>query len=171
MKKNKQFISGCLFIALLFGIRVAAQNIKIEPINFSKVTITDSFWLPKMEKVATKTLDACIYQTEQKTGRIRNFEKVARNKGEAHEGVFYDDSDVYKALEAIAYAIKTNKNAKLEAKADEWIDKIAAAQLSDGYLNTYGSAKSDGKGGSEIRQLPYCAIKRAYLRCKLTQLV
>jgi len=56
--------------------------------------------------VATKTLEACIYQTEFKTGRIRNFEKAARNKGEKHEGVFYDDSDVFKAIEAMAYSIK-----------------------------------------------------------------
>lgn len=33
---------------------------------------TDSFWRPKMDKVSTVTLDACIYQTEVKTARIRN---------------------------------------------------------------------------------------------------
>lgn len=116
-----------------------AQNspIKIEPVNFSKVNVTDAFWKPKMDLVATKTLAACIYQTEEKTGRIRNFEKVARGKGEKHEGIFYDDSDVFKAIEAMSYSIKTNKDPKLEAKADEWIEKIAAAQLPDGYLNTY----------------------------------
>ena len=43
---------------------------------------------------------------------------------------------MYKALEAIAYSLKTNPNKTLEAKADEWIDKIAAAQQPDGYLNT-----------------------------------
>jgi len=37
----------------------------------------------------------------------------------------------------MAYAIKTNKSHELMAKADEWIDKIAAAQQPDGYLNTY----------------------------------
>lgn len=126
-----------------FGILVSLQlraqdtHVKIEPVNFSKVVVTDAFWKPKMDLVATKTLAACIYQTEEKTGRIRNFEKVARNKGEKHEGIFYDDSDVYKAIEAMAYSIKTNKNKDLEAKADEWIDKIASAQLQDGYLNTF----------------------------------
>ena len=87
--------------------------------------------------MATVTLKACIYQTEVKTPRIRNFEKVARNKGEKFEGIYYDDSDVYKALEAMAYSLKTHPDAALEAKADEWIDKVAAAQLPDGYLNTY----------------------------------
>ncbi len=110
---------------------------KFEFVNFSKVNITDNFWKPKIDKVATVTLKACIYQTEVKTPRIRNFEKVARNKGEKFEGLYYDDSDVYKALEAMSYALKTHPDAALEAKADEWIDKVAAAQLPDGYLDTY----------------------------------
>ncbi len=110
---------------------------KFEFINFSKVNITDNFWKPKIDKVATVTMKACIYQTEVKTPRIRNFEKVARNKGEKFEGIYYDDSDVYKALEAMSYALKTRPDSALEAKADAWIDKIAAAQLPDGYLNTY----------------------------------
>jgi DUF1680 family protein len=79
----------------------------------------------------------CIDQTEVKTARIRNFEKVAAKKGEKHEGIYYDDSDVYKALEAMAYSLKNHPDAQLEKKADEWIGKIAAAQLPDGYLNTY----------------------------------
>ena len=71
---------------------------KFEFVNFSQVNITDNFWKPKIDKVATVTMKACIYQTEIKTPRIRNFEKVARNKGEKFEGLYYDDSDVYKAL-------------------------------------------------------------------------
>lgn len=110
---------------------------KIEAINFSKVTITDNFWKPRIDKVALVTIPVCIDQTAVKTPRIRNFEKVARKKGEKHEGIFYDDSDVYKALEAIAYSLKNFPDKKTAQTAEEWIDKIAAAQLSDGYLNTY----------------------------------
>ena len=109
---------------------------KCEFVNFSQVNITDNFWKPKIDKVATVTLPACIYQTEIKTPRIRNFEKVARNKGEQHEGIFYDDSDVFKALEAMSYSLKTHPSTEMEKKCDEWIDKIAAAQQPDGYLNT-----------------------------------
>ncbi len=114
---------------------------KIEPVNFSQVTITDEFWKPKIDKVATTTLAACIYQTEVATARIKNFEKVARNKGEQHEGIFYDDSDVFKALEAMAYSLKTHPNQDMEKKCDEWIDKIASAQQPDGYLNTWYTLK------------------------------
>ncbi len=124
-----------LFLLLLTSLSAFSQ--RMEPVSFSQVNINDSFWKPAMDKVATTTIQACIFQTETKTPRIRNFEKVARKKNEKHEGIFYDDSDVFKALEAIAYSLKNHPDAALEAKADEWIDKIAAAQLDDGYLNTY----------------------------------
>jgi len=120
---------------------VGAQGLspirQFSPVSFAQVRVTDGFWKPAMDKVTSVTLPACILQTEVKTPRIRNFEKVARHQGEKHEGIFYDDSDVYKALEAIAYSLKNNPDAKLEKKADEWIDKIAAAQLPDGYLGTW----------------------------------
>jgi DUF1680 family protein len=115
-----------------------AQSLKkIEAVNFSQVDINDKFWKPRIEKVSMVTIPVCIDQTEVKTARIRNFEKVARKTGEKHEGIYYDDSDVFKALEAIAYSLKNHPDKTLEKKADEWIDKIAAAQLPDGYLNTY----------------------------------
>ena len=130
-----------LYILIVLGISITGYSQtsleKFEFVNFSKVNITDNFWKPKIDKVATVTMQACIYQTEVKTPRIRNFEKVARNDGEKFEGLYYDDSDVYKALEAMAYSLKTHPDSALEAKADAWIDKIAAAQLPDGYLDTY----------------------------------
>ena len=130
----------------------------IQPINYSDVKISDSFWLSKMEKVATTTLQACILYTEQYSGRIRNFEKAARHQGERHEGIFYDDSDVYKAIEAMAYSLKTHPDVALERKADEWIAKIAAAQQPDGYLNTYFTLTGlEGRWTDMSMHEDYCA--------------
>lgn len=125
--------AGLLFSASLWA---QSPSQKIYPINFSKVAIEDNFWSPQLEKVANATIDACVTYTEDKTGRIRNFEKVAQGSGK-HEGIYYDDSDVYKAIEAIAYSLKNYPDKELEANTDVWIDKIAAAQQPDGYLNTY----------------------------------
>jgi DUF1680 family protein len=149
---------------LLFLPPVAAQQGarspigKFEPVSFSRVTIADEFWKPKLKKVATATLGACIYQTEVKTPRIRNYEKVVRAKGEKHEGIYYDDSDVYKALEAMAYSIATEKDTTLEATADRWIDVIAAAQRPDGYLFTFYQLGDINQRWTEIgKHEDYCA--------------
>lgn len=109
---------------------------KISQVDFSNVKIEDSFWTPRIEKHKTSTLPVCIDQIENKTGRMKNFENAAKGCGK-HSGIFFDDSDVYKALEGIAYSLINNPDTILEKKADEWIDKIAAAQQPDGYINTY----------------------------------
>jgi hypothetical protein len=63
-------------LVIVLPLALSAQIKSIEPVSFSEVTITDNFWKPRIEQVATTTLDACIYQTEVKTARIRNFEIV-----------------------------------------------------------------------------------------------
>ena len=45
--------------------------------------------------------------------------------------------DVYKVVEGIAYVLAEKRDAHLENRTDAIIDKIAAAQRPDGYLNTY----------------------------------
>jgi DUF1680 family protein len=142
-------IGSCCFLGMETTM-AQTDNKALTPVNFSKVNITDAFWKPKIDLVATKTLEACIYQTEVKTARIKNFEKVARNQGEKHEGIFYDDSDVFKALEAMAYSLRTHPSATLERKCDEWIDKIAAAQQTDGYLNTFYTLTGPDKRYSDM---------------------
>lgn len=129
-----------ILFALLgtFGFAITGHSQEhLHGASFSSLTITDNFWKPRLQTIATKTLDACIAQTEIKTPRIRNFEKIVNKTGERHEGIYYDDSDVYKAIEAIAYSLNNFPDKKLEVTADRWIDVIAKAQLPDGYLNTY----------------------------------
>lgn len=131
---------------------------QIQPISFSHVEINDHFWSPRISRIADVTIPVCIEQTEVKTPRIRNFEKVARRQGEPHEGIYYDDSDVYKALEAIAYSLKNKPDTALERRADAWIEKIVAAQEPDGYLNTYYSLKGlNGRWTDMEKHEAYCA--------------
>ncbi|WP_199417148.1 beta-L-arabinofuranosidase domain-containing protein [Chitinophaga silvatica] len=143
---------------LVISAQSTAQSLQLQPVNFSQVTISDQFWSPRQQTVSKVTLPVCIYQTEVKTPRIRNFEKVARKQGERHEGIYFDDSDVYKALEAISYSLKTHPDAELQKTADEWIDKIAAAQQPDGYLNTFYTLNGLDKRWTDMeKHEDYCA--------------
>ena len=126
-----------LFIIINASVRAQSSYQLFEPVNFSKVEVTDKFWKPKMDKVSTTTIQACIYQTEVNTPRMQNFAITAGKMKGTFKGIFYDDSDVFKAMEAIAYALKNKPDAAVEKKADDWIDLIAAAQQPDGYINTY----------------------------------
>lgn len=138
----KQYLLLAASAFLLQGCQTSKEDIKeqplkmIEQIDFSHVKINDNFWSPRLSKHVSATLPVCIDQIENQTGRIRNFENAAKGEGE-YSGIFFDDSDVYKALEGMAYSLINNPDPELEKKADEWIDKFAAAQQPDGYINTF----------------------------------
>ena len=129
----------------------------ITPVPFSEVRIDDAFWSPRLERHKKATLPVCIDQIENQTGRIRNFENAARKTGE-HSGIYYDDSDVYKALEGMAYSLQNYPDPVLEAKCDAWIDKFAAAQEEDGYINTYFTLTGlENRWKDMTRHEMYCA--------------
>lgn len=137
MKISQLLPLACLALAGCSTSTPGSQTIGvIDPVDFSHVKIQDNFWSPRLEKHKTATLPVCIDQIENQTGRMQNFINASKGAGE-HSGIFFDDSDVYKALEGIAYSLINNPDSALEKKADEWIDNIAAAQQPDGYINTF----------------------------------
>ena len=81
-------------LVIAFAISKSEAQIsfqKRESVNFSQIKITDKFWNSRINAVTNVSIPVCIDQTEVKTGRIRNFEKVAAKKGEKHEGIYYED--------------------------------------------------------------------------------
>ena len=134
---NRLFaLAAMLLVAASCAQKKDTPMKRITPVPFSQVKIADDFWSPRLALHKTATLPVCIDQIENQTGRIRNFENAAKGEGE-HSGIYFDDSDVYKALEGMAYSLQIQPDPELEAKCDEWIDKFAAAQQPDGYINTF----------------------------------
>lgn len=129
----------------------------MQQVDFSQVLIHDDFWSPRLENNAKHTLPVCIDQIENQTGRMRNFEKAAIPEG-PHSGIFFDDSDVYKAVEGMAYSLINNPDPQLETKADEWIDKFAAAQQENGYINTFFTIQEPENRWNDMdKHEMYCA--------------
>jgi uncharacterized protein len=124
---------------------------KLKAVPFTRVTIQDEFWRPRMLANQTATLRSCLDQCER-TGRIANFAKAGGLMEGEHEGIYFNDSDVYKVLEGVAYSLMNEPNAELEAEADRIIDLIAAAQEEDGYLMTYFSLKDPGRKWTDMEK-------------------
>ncbi|MEO6214331.1 MAG: glycoside hydrolase family 127 protein [Vicinamibacterales bacterium] len=112
-----------------------ASDYPITPVPLTSVTITDAFWKPRMERNRTVTIPHIFTQNET-TGRIDNFLKAAKAKPGSYQGQRYNDTDVYKALEAASYVLATRKDADLDRKVDALIAIVASAQEPDGYLYT-----------------------------------
>ena len=128
------------------------------PVPLQAVRIHDGFWSARMDTNRTVTIPHELEQME-KTGRIDNFRKAAGIERGEFEGIYFNDSDVYKWIEAASYSLATHPDGKLEAKLDEITGVIAAAQEDDGYLNTYYTLKEPDKkwtGLVAMHEL-YCA--------------
>lgn len=113
----------------------SAQVLGLEPVLFTEVKIKDKFWAPKQLVNQKVSIPHTIKMCEE-TPRMNNFVVAASGADTGFKGLIFDDSDVYKSLEAAAYSLATNPDPQLEAKVDEWIAKIGAAQMPDGYLDT-----------------------------------
>lgn len=116
---------------------------KVKAIGLNQIAIKDKFWKDYMELVRNHVIP---YQWEALNDRIENADpsyciqnfRVASGKEEGKfQGMVFQDSDVYKWLEAVAYSLTWHPDPELEKIADETIDLIASAQQEDGYLDTY----------------------------------
>lgn len=107
----------------------------IQPLPFTNVAIRDKFWQRRIDTAINVTIPYDFEKCEE-TGRIDNFAKAGGLMDGPHQGIFYNDSDVFKVVQGAAYALRSAPNANLEAYLDDLIDKFAAAQEADGYLYT-----------------------------------
>lgn len=86
----------------------------------------------------------------EKSHVVQNFINAARalsgeDIGDGFYGQVFQDSDAAKWIEAAAYSLANFPDKELESVVDELIEKIAAAQDEDGYLNTYYTIKDREK--------------------------
>ena len=147
-----------VLMVIIFSCQKPVQKYTARQVPFNQVKITDQFWGSRLEAHAHATLATCIAQTQDSTGRINNFIKAAGLMEGGHEGIYFDDSDVYKAMEGISYSLVNNPNPELDALLDKWIAYMAKAQQPDGYLNTFYTLNGLDKRWTDMEKHEmYCA--------------
>ena len=130
-----------------------------------QVVVEDRFWKKYKMIVATKVipyqwkaLNNELPDTEP-SNAIENFRIAANESSGKYYGMVFQDSDVAKWLETVAYSLRDFPNSNLEEKADEVIALLGRAQAEDGYLNTYYLLKEPNNRWTNLRDNHelYCA--------------
>ena len=114
------------------------RDYHVTPAPFSQVHVEDSFWTARLSTSRLVTIPYCFEKCEE-TGRVRNFEKAAGIRQGKHEGIYFDDSDLYKVMEGAAYSLQVHPETMMRLYLDKLIAVMAAAQWEDGYLYTFYS--------------------------------
>ena len=134
-------------------------------ISLKNVQVQDGFWKPMQDLIIETVIP---YQEKilndeipgvEKSHALANFRIAAgMEKGEFY-GMVFQDSDVAKWLEGVAYSLVVHPDAELEKRADEVIETIEKAQQEDGYLNTYFTIKEPEHRWQNLQECHelYCA--------------
>ena len=138
---------------------------RIRPLPLRDIKIDDRFWNRYIRLIREKVIP---YQWEILNDRvadaarshcIKNFQIAAgRREGEFY-GMVFQDSDLYKWLDSVAFSLETQPDPALQKLAEEAIALIGAAQLPDGYVNTYYTIRQPGDRWTNLQQGHelYCA--------------
>ena len=115
----------------------------LKTLPLKDIHITDPFFAARIETARSVTIPYMWNALNDavpgaaKSGCIANFEIAAGLREGAFTGYCFQDSDLWKWIEGVAYSLSTHPDAELEALADGAIDLAAKAQQPDGYLDTF----------------------------------
>lgn len=131
---------------------------KLQTIPLNQIRIQDDFW-NKYTRLVTKEIIPYQWkalndevQDAEPSHCISNFQIAAGEKEGKFQGWVFQDTDLAKWLEAVAYSLSYEKNDALEQLADEAIDLIGRAQEENGYLDTYFSILEPGKQFCNLKE-------------------
>jgi uncharacterized protein len=111
---------------------------RLKPIALGKIRLDKGFWLDRYHNIQENTIPS-QYRLLEETGRLDNFRRVVGEVQKPFQGYVFNDSDVYKWLEAACWSLQYEQSERFSDWIDQVIALIIPAQDRDGYINTYFS--------------------------------
>lgn len=109
---------------------------RLHDVPIHAVRLGEGFWKSRLEANREKSIPALLELLEGH-GVVDNFRRLSGRKNVERRGFLFTDSDLFKWMEASAFALQSDNDREIKRKLDEIIDEVLAAQGDDGYLNTY----------------------------------
>jgi hypothetical protein len=135
-----------------------SQYAQLHTLEFRNISLNEGFWTKKIN-VNRKISLRFGFEMLQKAGNFDNLRIAAHLIAGNYRGYVFQDSDIYKWLEAVAWEMGKEPDKVLSSMADQAIALIAAVQRPDGYINSYVQTREsprpwlDLDNGHEL----YCA--------------
>jgi uncharacterized protein len=117
---------------------------KLKSVPVQAVTIETGFWSKRRATNVASSIPS-MRQELLDHGRMDNFLRLAGQSKAQQRGPVYSDSDIYKWIESVGFALQSQPLPELRSQTDAMIREAVAVQEPSGYLNTYyvGDHKSE----------------------------
>lgn len=113
------------------------------------VSLRDGFWKDRQTTNRRAGL-AHGFRMLEAAGNLDNFRIAVGRMSGSYRGYVFNDSDVYKWLEAVGWELGNQPDADLSRMADKVITLIEQAQGADGYLNTHYQVAKPGARWTDL---------------------
>lgn len=120
-------------------VPLSTEQLALVPLGLDDVHLTAGFWGDWQRANREITAPHALHWLEQ-DGAIDAFRRVRSGTpldAKARPSLWFSDSDVYKALEGLAWDLGNEKHEAFSARIRELAKTIADAQDADGYINTF----------------------------------
>ena len=96
-----------------------SPHAKLQNVPIDAVQLRDSFWQPRRDINLLQTLSS-QYKHMKDTNRLRNMARAAGLVDADFDGIYFNDSDVYKWLEALCWTLAEESRATLTSHYARW---------------------------------------------------
>ena len=137
----------------------------LRPADFTAVALTGDFWCERLQTVLSRTIPSQHRKLEAQ-GILESLTihhpppplRIPSNEYGFTAQIFWD-SDVGKWVEAAGYALAHQRDPEMEAQVDAIAQALEQAQLPDGYLNCWHTARCPDDRWTNLRDSHelYCA--------------
>jgi len=165
----KHFLYSILFVAVCSctDTNPVISDRTLTPVPFHEVTLTDSFWLPRLKTQKQTLVPFALEKTQPAVDNLRKTANFLKSiPDELPFPHRYVASDLYKVMEGAANLLTLERDTALERRMDEIIDYIADAQQADGYhyeSHITGVSKDASHwGGAGMGDKPYSWVVHSH---------
>ena len=127
----------------------SSRHARWRTLPIGAISLSEGFWSQK-QAVNREVSLRHGFRMLERAGNLNNLKLAAGfGEGEYRAPVFMD-ANVYNWLEAISLDLANCRDPELEGMARQVIDLLSAAQMEDGYLNSYYQVAEPGKRWTDL---------------------
>src|SRR6266536_5668754 len=109
---------------------------KLHSVPVRAVTVEEGFWSKRRKTNIARSIPTMREELEHH-GRMDNFRRLVGKSSEPQKGPYFSDSDIYKWIDGVGWALQSSAQPEHRRTADSMIREVVAIQEPSGYLNTY----------------------------------
>ncbi|HEV2273365.1 MAG TPA: beta-L-arabinofuranosidase domain-containing protein [Acidobacteriaceae bacterium] len=113
-----------------------SPHARLKTVPIHAVVIQEGFWSKRRVTNVNSSIPS-MHDELIEHGRMNNFLRLTGRSNAPQIGPYYSDSDIYKWVEAVGFALQSGDLPELRSTTEGMIRDVVAVQEPSGYLNTY----------------------------------